>query len=80
MTQTAKKRATSIEELADGADRHLSDAAAADEDEYTAQRWTSVLLDEAQFVKNRQVRGHQSVRKLSARTNSPSPARRWRTT
>ena len=39
-----------------------------DEDEYVAQPWAVVVLDEAQFVKNRQSRGHQSVRKLSART------------
>ncbi len=70
VTQTAKKRATSIEELADGADLVVTSYTLLrlDEDEYTAQRWTSVLLDEAQFVKNRQARGHQSVRKLSART------------
>ncbi|MFT3969060.1 MAG: DEAD/DEAH box helicase [Micropruina sp.] len=70
VSQTAKKRATSIEELADGADLVVTSYTLLrlDEEEYTAQRWTSVLLDEAQFVKNRQARGHQSVRKLSART------------
>ncbi len=39
-----------------------------DEEEYVAQTWSAVLLDEAQFVKNRQSRGYQSVRKLRART------------
>ncbi|MEZ5202663.1 MAG: SNF2-related protein [Micropruina glycogenica] len=39
-----------------------------DEDEYVDQPWSVVLLDEAQFVKNRQARRHQSVRKLRART------------
>ena len=70
VTQTAKKRAESIDELADGADLVVTSYTLLrlDEDEYTAQRWSAVLLDEAQFVKNRQARGHQSVRKLSART------------
>ena len=70
VSQTAKKRAESIRELADGADLIVTSYTLLrlDEDEYTAQRWTAVLLDEAQFVKNRQARGHQSVRKLSART------------
>ena len=70
VTQTAKKRTESLAELADGADLVVTSYTLLrlDEDEYTAQRWTSVVLDEAQFVKNRQARGHQSVRKLSART------------
>ncbi|MFT4216333.1 MAG: DEAD/DEAH box helicase [Micropruina sp.] len=68
--QTAKKRAESLRDAVDGADLVVTSYTLLrlDEDEYTAQRWTAVLLDEAQFVKNRHSRGHQSVRKLSART------------
>ncbi len=70
VTQTAKKRAQPLAEVADGADLVVTSYTLLrlDEDEYVAQPWTSVLLDEAQFVKNRQARGHQSVRKLRART------------
>ncbi|MFT4294926.1 MAG: SNF2-related protein [Micropruina sp.] len=68
--QTAKKRSASIEELAAGADLVVTSYTLLrlDEAEYVAQPWAAVLLDEAQFVKNRQARGYQSVRKLSART------------
>ncbi len=37
-----------------------------DEDEYAAQPWSAVFLDEAQFVKNRQSRAYQAVRRLRA--------------
>ena len=70
VTQTAKKRAEPLAELAAGADIVVTSYTLVrlDEDEYVEQPWTVVLLDEAQFVKNRQARGHQSVRKLRART------------
>ncbi|WP_264702325.1 DEAD/DEAH box helicase [Micropruina sonneratiae] len=70
VTGTAKRRAESLAELAAGADLVVTSYTLLrlDEAEYVAQPWQVVLLDEAQFVKNRQARGYQSVRKLSART------------
>lgn len=36
-------------------------------DDYRALGWSAVLLDEAQFVKNRTSKAHQAVRRLNAR-------------
>ncbi len=36
-------------------------------DDYRALGWSAVLLDEAQFVKNRASKAHQAVRRLNAR-------------
>ncbi len=70
VTQTAKKRDQPLAEVAGDADIVVTSYTLVrlDEDEYVEQPWSVVLLDEAQFVKNRQARGHQSVRKLRART------------
>lgn len=70
VTQTSKKRNEPLAALAAGADIVVTSYTLVrlDEDEYVDQPWSVVLLDEAQFVKNRQARGHQSVRKLRART------------
>ena len=70
VTQTGKKRTDSIAEIAHGADLVVTSYTLVrlDEDDYVAQPWAAVLLDEAQFVKNRQARGYQAVRKLRART------------
>ena len=37
-----------------------------DEDEYGAQPWAAVILDEAQFVKNRQAATYKAARRLRA--------------
>ena len=70
LAQTSKKRGQPLAEVVEGADIVVTSYTLVrlDEDEYVAQPWSVVLLDEAQFVKNRQARGHQSVRKLRART------------
>jgi len=70
LTQTSRKRNQQLAELIEGADIVVTSYTLVrlDEDEYVEQPWSVVLLDEAQFVKNRQARGHQSVRKLRART------------
>ncbi|HMQ37100.1 MAG TPA: DEAD/DEAH box helicase [Micropruina sp.] len=70
VSQTAKKRNEPLVEVAAGADLVVTSYTLVrlDESDYVAQPWAAVVLDEAQFVKNRQARGHQSVRKLSART------------
>ena len=70
VTQTSKKRNEPLAAVTDGADIVVTSYTLVrlGEDEYVEQPWSVVLLDEAQFVKNRQARGHQSVRKLRART------------
>lgn len=68
ITQTTAKRGVPLAEIADGADvvvtsytlLRLEDA------DYGARRWGAVILDEAQFVKNRQSKAYQAVRKLRA--------------
>jgi superfamily II DNA or RNA helicase len=66
--RTAKKRADSIVDLAADADLVVTSYTLLrlDAEEYAAQPWTAVFLDEAQFVKNRQARGYQAVRRLRA--------------
>ena len=66
---TAGKRPESLAELRAGADLvvtsytllRLEDRA------YAEGRWAAVVLDEAQFVKNRATRAYKAVRRLSAR-------------
>ncbi len=70
VAQTSKKRTQDLADLVEGADLVVTSYTLLrlDEEEYISQTWSAVLLDEAQFVKNRQSRGYQSVRKLRART------------
>ena len=65
---TAKRRTRSIDELAGAADLVVTSYTLLrlDAEEYLAQSWTAVFLDEAQFVKNRQAQVYQAVRKLRA--------------
>jgi SNF2 family DNA or RNA helicase len=68
VTATERKRGSTLaEEVADAevvltsyAVLRLDDAA------FHAQRWAGVVLDEAQFVKNRQAKTHVAVRRLGA--------------
>ena len=67
--QSSKKRAEHVADLAADADLVVTSYTLLrlDEAEYAAQAWSAVFLDEAQFVKNRQSRAYQAVRKLRAR-------------
>ena len=68
--RTARKRAESIAELRGSADVVVTSYTLLrlDEEEYAAQPWEAVVLDEAQFVKNRQARVYKAVRRLRSRT------------
>lgn len=65
---TAKKRTETLADVAADADLVVTSYTLLrlDEAEYAALPWTAVFLDEAQFVKNRQSRVYQAVRKLRA--------------
>lgn len=82
VTQTAKKRDQPLAEVAGDADIVVTSYTLVrlDEDEYVEQPWSVVLLDEAQFVKNRQARGTSRCASCGPAPSSRSPARRWRTT
>ncbi len=69
VSQTAKKRREPLSELATDTDLVVTSYTLLrlDEDEYAEHGWATVFLDEAQFVKNRQARVYQSVRRLRAR-------------
>ncbi len=66
---TAGRRAESLADVRSGADLvvtsytllRLEDAG------YAAEPWSAVVLDEAQFIKNRATRAYKAVRRLSAR-------------
>jgi hypothetical protein len=65
---TAKRRTESLADVAADADLVVTSYTLLrlDAEEYAAQPWTAVFLDEAQFVKNRQSRVYQAVRRLQA--------------
>jgi superfamily II DNA or RNA helicase len=69
ITETTRRRRRPIAEVANGADVVVTSYALLrlDEDEYAAQQWAGLILDEAQFVKNRSSRGYASARKIPAR-------------
>jgi superfamily II DNA or RNA helicase len=68
--RTARKRTESLAELRAGADVVVTSYTLLrlDEEEYAAEGWEAVVLDEAQFVKNRQARVYKAVRRLRSRT------------
>jgi len=68
VTRTASKRGMPLAEAAAGAQVVVTSYTLLrlDAEEYAAQRWSAVFLDEAQFVKNRHARAYQAVRKLRA--------------
>ncbi len=68
VTRTASKAGVPLAEASAGAHIVVTSYTLLrlDADEYAAQRWSAVFLDEAQFVKNRHSRAYQAVRKLSA--------------
>ena len=66
ITETSRKRATDVAAVIAGADVVITSYTLfrLDFDEYNAQEWAGLLLDEAQFVKNHQSRAHQCARRL----------------
>lgn len=69
VSQTAAKRGVPLAEVVDGANLVVTSYTLLrlDDDEYAAQPWSAVVLDEAQFVKNRQSKAYRAVRRLQAR-------------
>ncbi|WP_198414274.1 DEAD/DEAH box helicase [Cryobacterium cryoconiti] len=66
ITETAGKRSTTLASLHEGADVVVTSYTLfrLDFDDYQALAWSGLLLDEAQFVKNRKSRAHQCARRL----------------
>jgi superfamily II DNA or RNA helicase len=66
--ETDARRATALPELVSGADLVITSYALfrIDEAAYRALRWSGLVLDEAQFVKNHQARTYQCARQLAA--------------
>jgi hypothetical protein len=65
---TSRKRGTSVTEEVDGCDLVLTSYAVfrLDQEEFRAQSWSGLILDEAQFAKNHQSQAHQCARRLAA--------------
>ena len=70
VTETQKRRGGTVTERAAGADIVLTSYTLLrlEAEQYAEQDWSIVLLDEAQFVKNRAAQAHKAVRKLRARS------------
>ncbi len=70
ITETSHKRGTPLAEVVAGADLVVTSYTLArlDAAEYVALQWSVALIDEAQFVKNRQSRSHRAIRRLPAST------------
>ncbi|WP_420176160.1 SNF2-related protein [Luteococcus sp. OSA5] len=68
LTQTVRKRGVSVAEAIQGMDVVLTSYAVArlDVEEFEQVGWQLMLLDEAQFVKNRQSRTYQAMRRIPA--------------
>ncbi|MEH0109677.1 DEAD/DEAH box helicase [Tersicoccus sp. MR15.9] len=68
LTRTEGKAAGSLAEAVDGADVVVTSYALLrlDERAYQKREWAGLILDEAQFVKNRTARVHQAARDLAA--------------
>ncbi len=66
VTRTSTKRESTLSELARGAHVVVTSYTLLrlDDVEYAAQHWSGVILDEAQFVKNRHAKAYQAVRRL----------------
>ena len=68
VTQTAAKRGASLAEVAGGAHVVVTSYTLLrlEADDYAARGWSGLVLDEAQFVKNRASKVYQSVRRVPA--------------
>jgi len=69
ITETVARRGVPLAEAVSGAQLVFTSYTLLrlEADDYRAQPWAAVLLDEAQFVKNRASKAYQAVRKLRAR-------------
>lgn len=68
VSQTSKKRGTSLEEVRSGADVIVTSYTLMrrDSEEYTKLPWAGAVLDEAQAIKNRQSKGFAAASKIQA--------------
>ena len=68
VTTTGRKRGAALAEVIAGAEVVITSYAVLrlDDDAFHAVRWAGVVVDEAQFVKNRQAKTHVAVRRLGA--------------
>jgi len=66
VTESHARRGTTIAQLADGADLVVTSYTLyrLEVDSYIAQRWSGLVIDEAQMVKNHRGKTYQSVRRL----------------
>lgn len=69
ITETQKRRGVPLAEVAEGADLVLTSYTLLrlEAEDYQAQEWSVVLLDEAQFVKNYASKAYHAVRRLRSR-------------
>ncbi|WP_137875778.1 SNF2-related protein [Rhodococcus sp. Q] len=70
MSETSAKRGAALGESIEGADVVITSYTLArlDADEYESYRWSMLLLDEAQFVKNHRSKAYQAMRRIDAPT------------
>ncbi|MFG1784497.1 SNF2-related protein [Rhodococcus oryzae] len=70
MSETASKRGAPLVESIEGADVVVTSYTLArlDDEEYAAHRWSMLLLDEAQFVKNHRSKAYLTMRRIEAPT------------
>ncbi len=68
IAETERRRGRPVAELAEGADVVITSFALfrIDEAAFRSVRWSGLVLDEAQFVKNHQAKTYQCARRLSA--------------
>ncbi|WP_027501521.1 DEAD/DEAH box helicase [Rhodococcus sp. UNC363MFTsu5.1] len=70
VSETGTKRGAALAQSIEGADVVVTSYTLArlDDDEYAAHRWSMLLLDEAQFVKNHRSKAYQCMRRIEAPT------------
>ncbi len=70
ITETSTKRGAALADSITGADVVVTSYTLArlDDEEYLAQPWSMLLLDEAQFVKNHRSKAYQVMRRIEAPT------------
>jgi SNF2 family DNA or RNA helicase len=68
ITDTLRRAGADLDEMANGADAVVTSYTLfrLDFDAYTARTWSGLILDEAQYVKNRNAKTYQCARKLAA--------------